>query len=99
MNLETTVRLRENTRDRRLDPESRKVMASAREFEAVMLEQLLSSMRSTVGASNQSSSMRSYSEMLDGEMAREMASAGGIGLADSIARELMQEAGLGRPGR
>jgi len=99
LNLETTVRLRENPRDRRLDPASRKVMASAREFEAVMLEQLLTSMRTTVGGSTQSSTMRSYSEMLDGEMAREMASAGGIGLADSIARELMQQAPLGHSGR
>ncbi len=95
MNLETTVRLRENPRDRRLDPESRKVMASAREFEAVMLEQLLSSMRTTVGGDSQSSTMRSYRELLDGEMAREMAVAGGIGLADSIARELMQQASPG----
>jgi Rod binding domain-containing protein len=94
VNLDTTVHLRENPRDRRLDPEARKVMASAREFEAVMLEQLLSSMRTTVGGSTQSSTMQSYREMLDGEMAREMSVSGGIGLADSIARELLHDAGL-----
>ncbi|MNL61263.1 Peptidoglycan hydrolase FlgJ [compost metagenome] len=77
--------------DRGLTPEQKKIKAAAREFEAVMIQQMLKTMRSTVKPSDPEggSTMATYRDMLDEQMARSMAHGRGIGLADVIARQMM----------
>ncbi|MBP1764269.1 MAG: flgJ [Firmicutes bacterium] len=86
---------------RTLTPEEDKKMREAcRGMEAVFLNLMLSQMRAAVpkssltGSSNQEETMRS---MLDTEMTKNLAEAGGIGLADMIYRQLLQEKNVLKP--
>lgn len=71
--------------------EDAKLKAACTEMEAVFLNLLLTQMRRTVpknslsGESSQQEMMRS---MLDSEMTKDMAKAGGTGLADMLYRQL-----------
>ncbi len=69
-----------------------KLKKLAGEFESIFAQQLLKSMRDTVPKSEffDSHAMDMFNEMLDEEMAKEISTSkkGGIGLADSIFREL-----------
>lgn len=63
----------------------------AKEFEALLLSQLLQVMRQSVGSSDASEAAPGkdiYMEMMDQELARALANRGGIGLADIIERAL-----------
>lgn len=89
------------TGQKTLTPEEDKKMREAcRGMEAVFLNMMLSQMRATVpkagltGSSNQEETMRS---MLDTEMTKNLAEAGGIGLADMIYRQLLQEKNVLKP--
>jgi flagellar protein FlgJ len=72
-------------------PEQQKLMKACREFESVMLGQVLKQMRATVQSSdplNQGAANETFRGMLDDEMSKSMAHHGGIGLAESIYRQL-----------
>ncbi|MNS53255.1 chemotactic signal-response protein CheL [compost metagenome] len=72
-------------------PEQQKLMKACREFESVMLGQVLKQMRSSVQSSdplNQGAANDTFRSMLDDETAKNMAKGGGIGLAESIYRQL-----------
>lgn len=70
-----------------------KLKAACQEMEAVFLNLLLSQMRAAVPKSHlfgNSSSTDTMQSLLDTEMTKNMASAGGIGLADMLYRQLAQ---------
>jgi flagellar protein FlgJ len=74
-------------------PEARRAREAARDFEALLLGQLLRTIRSSGavgGALFTGQGQRIYREMMDDEMGRALAGAGGLGLADLIARDLMR---------
>ena len=77
--------------DRKLKPQDRKIMAVARDFEALMIDQLFQTMRQTVNPTglDGGSTMKTYQGMMDEKMASLMAHGQGLGLADMIARQLM----------
>lgn len=85
------VQLKVAPQDRHLSPEHQKVMAAAREFESVMIHQLLKTMRSTVQSSGLESgaAMGTYKDMMDTELAKVMSHGSGLGFADAIARQLL----------
>ncbi|HEY9900112.1 MAG TPA: rod-binding protein [Pantanalinema sp.] len=91
MTFDPRVDLRSLPQDRGLTAEQKKIKAAAREFEAVMIHQMLKTMRSTVkpGDPEGGSAMATYRDMMDEQMARSMAHGRGIGLADVIARQMM----------
>lgn len=75
---------------------------AAREFEAVLVEQMVKEMRTGDFKSTlfgRDSGMETYRDMLDGEYVRLMTERGGIGLADFMVRntprELMGKSGPG----
>lgn len=76
----------------RVSREEQQVRAVAKEFEAVMVGQMFKAMRSSSspGLLDGGSAMRTYREMLDDEMSREMARGRGLGLADALVRELLK---------
>lgn len=72
-----------------------RLQESAREFEAIFLEKILSQMRSA----NQALSGRKpdfarsqYESWQDQEVARSISRAGGVGLAEALYRQLQQQA-------
>lgn len=73
------------------------IKAVARQFEGLMLQQMLSAMRSSIAVdeANSSSSGEFYQEMYDKQLAQVMAKSGGLGLARLIAANAP---GLNRPG-
>jgi Rod binding domain-containing protein len=63
---------------------------TARELEGVFLGQLMKAMRSTVGSGGlfkDNMDSQTYRDLFDQEVARNMAHAGGIGLADLVLRD------------
>lgn len=64
------------------------ITAVARQFEGLMLQQMLASMRSSIAVdeANSSSSGEFYQEMYDKQLAQVIATSGGLGLAELIAR-------------
>ncbi|MBP2649970.1 MAG: Flagellar protein FlgJ [Firmicutes bacterium] len=70
-----------------------KLKASCREMESVFLDLLLKQMRQTVPKSelmSKSSGEETMQSMLDGEVTKDMAKAGGMGLADLLYRQLSE---------
>ncbi|MBO9540052.1 rod-binding protein [bacterium] len=92
MTFDPRVDFRPLPQDRGLTPEQQKIKAAAREFEAIMLHQMLKTMRSTVkpGALEGGSTMATYRDMMDEQTARSLAHGRGVGLADVIARQMME---------
>jgi Rod binding domain-containing protein len=66
------------------------LMDVAKEFEAILIYQMLKAMRKTVHKSDllNSFSLQQYESMMDEEIANEMAKHKGIGLADSLFYQL-----------
>jgi len=66
------------------------LMEVAKEFEAILIYQMLKAMRKTVQKSEllNSFSLQQYESMMDEEIANEMAKHKGIGLADSLFYQL-----------
>ena len=76
--------------------EEAKLKKVCKDMEAVFLNLLLSKMRDTVPESSltgNSSHEKTMRSLLDSEMTKNMAQAGGIGLADMIYRQLSVTAG------
>lgn len=74
------------------DNKDKELMEVARQFEAILIHQMLKAMRQTVHKSDllNSFSLQQYESMMDEEIASEMAKHKGIGLADSLFYQLSQ---------
>ena len=73
-----------------LNNKNNELMDVAKEFEAILIYQMLKAMRKTVHKSDllNSFSLQQYESMMDEEIANEMAKHKGIGLADSLFYQL-----------
>lgn len=73
-------------------PEQKKLRKACEEFESVMLGIVFKQMSASAkgGMLDQSAANKTWRDMLEDERAKSMAQAGGIGLADSLYRELEQ---------
>ena len=69
--------------------------AAAKQFEAVMLQQMLKAMRATVPRNDFTSSdaERMFQEMSDQQLAQNLAAGHGLGLGELLARQLQQRLG------
>jgi peptidoglycan hydrolase FlgJ len=79
------------------DPDKQKLRAACQDFEAVFLNMMLQSMRATVPKSDffgRNSGEELFKSMLDQETTKNMAKAGGAGLADMLYKQLVQEQAL-----
>lgn len=77
--------------DENLTPDQRKLKEACREFESILLGQILSLMRASTLAKDpldKGGAMDIMHSMQDSEMARSMTRGRGLGLTDSIYREL-----------
>ncbi len=75
--------------------DDKKLRAACRDLEAVFINMMLTTMRSTVaegGLVEKSSGEKVMQSMLDRELAGNMAKAGGIGLGDLLYRQLSAQA-------
>lgn len=75
------------------DQDDQKLRATCKEMESVFLNYMLTQMRSTVPKvtlMGDNSKTDIFQSMLDGELSKNMAQAGGIGIADMIYRQLSQ---------
>lgn len=81
-----------NPADARLGPEERRLKAVCREFESVMVAQMLSQVRNSAtgggGMLEGGSAMRTYRSMMDDALARDIAHGEGLGVADVLYRQL-----------
>lgn len=70
--------------------EDRQLLDTCKEFEAIMLQQMMKSMRATVPKSeaSQSFGQEITQDMYDEKLTDEMAKSGGIGLAQVLFRQL-----------
>ena len=69
---------------------------AARQFEGLFISMMLKTMRATVPQDSLfgSHSMDSYQNMFDQQVALDMSSRGGVGLADIIERQLLKSASI-----
>jgi len=81
---------RQVLQDAKLTPEQRKLKATCREFEAVMINQMLSQIHSSSkgGMLDGGSAMRTYRSMMDDALARDIAHGEGMGVADVLYKQL-----------
>ncbi len=69
---------------------------ACREFEGLLLEQMLAAMRRSVpesGLFGSSPAAEIYASLRDQDLAKELAGQGGIGLADALYRQLVRKDG------
>ncbi len=71
------------------------IRASAQQFEALMLQQMLKAMRATVPKTEltDSSERRTYEELADEQLASDLAQRGGVGLAKALERQWLPRLG------
>jgi flagellar protein FlgJ len=71
------------------DPEGA-LREAARQFEALMLDRMMKSMRTAAPGNSllDGEGTRTFTELLDHEYAQKLASRGGLGLADLLVRQL-----------
>ena len=75
--------------------EERRLRESAREVEAVFVQQLLKTMRqASPGGPLSGTGQRVYQDMMDQELGRAIAKGGGLGLADMLVRDVLRRQGL-----
>ncbi len=81
---------RQVLQDAKLSPEQRKLKAVCREFEAVMIAQMLSQVHASSkgGMLDGGSAMRTYRTMMDDALARDIAHGEGMGVADVLYKQL-----------
>ncbi len=65
----------------------------ANKFEALLVHNMLKSMRKTTMAEDTSNSRAIYDDMLDEQLADTMIKSGGLGIADQIVRQIQQQQG------
>src|SRR5690348_857888 len=71
--------------------EQKKLYGACKDFESVMMGQVLKQMRQTVQTSDpleQGQASKMYRDMLDDEMAKSMSKSGGFGLAQQMYNQL-----------
>jgi flagellar protein FlgJ len=74
--------------------EERRLRESAREIEAVFVQQLLKTMRqASPGGPLSGTGQRVYQDMMDQELGRAIAKGGGLGLADMLVRDILRRQG------
>jgi flagellar protein FlgJ len=75
------------------------IKATAKQFEGLFLQMVLKAMRATVpkDGMTDSDATNFYQEMGDQQLAAVLAQRGGIGLAASLERQMMQQAGFSTP--
>jgi peptidoglycan hydrolase FlgJ len=79
------------------DADKQKLRGACQDFEAVFLNMMLQSMRATVPKSDffgRNSGEEIFKGMLDEETTKNMAKAGGVGLADVLYKQLAQDQAL-----
>jgi len=66
---------------------------TAEQFEAYFLQQMMKEMRATVEKSDlvDSNAMETYQDMMDKEVAQHMVKRGGIGLANMLEKQMLQQ--------
>ncbi len=81
---------RVSPQDAKLSAEQRRLKATCREFEAVMISQMLSQVHASSkgGMLDGGSAMRTYRSMSDDALARDIAHGEGMGVADILYRQL-----------
>lgn len=67
---------------------SKKALATAREFESLLIHSMLKGMRKTTMAENTSNQRAMYDDMLDKQLADTMAKGGGLGVAEQLLSQL-----------
>jgi len=80
------------------DPE--KLAKACREFESLFMHQLIKAMRKTVpkdGYLGDSYARNTFTDMLDGELAKQMGRSGGVGLHQLLVEQLGGHVGAGGP--
>jgi peptidoglycan hydrolase FlgJ len=77
---------------RALTDEEGAVRAAARQFETLLLDMMLKSMRETVPGDSlfDNEGSRMFTSLLDQQFARGIAEQGGLGLADLLVKQLIQ---------
>ena len=60
------------------------VASAARQFEGILLQQLLRVLRATASSSTEGSGEENYTDMFDGQLADQLSEAGGIGIAQEL---------------
>ena len=70
--------------------------ASAEQFEAYFIQQMMKAMRETVEKSDmvEQGSMDMYQDLMDKEVSLQMVRRGGVGLADMLEKQLLQQQAL-----
>ncbi|MFN4262398.1 MAG: glucosaminidase domain-containing protein [Thioalkalivibrionaceae bacterium] len=83
----------------RVDKRMATIEAAAQEFEALLIGQMLKTMRSAQQTSGlfDSQATETYQSLLDEESARNFAAQGGLGLRDMMVRQLLGEGGTSAP--
>lgn len=66
----------------------------ANKFEALLVHNMLKSMRKTTMAEDTSNSRAIYDDMLDEQLADTMIKSGGLGIADQIVRQIQEQQGI-----
>ena len=83
--------------EKTMSPQQAKLQRVSEEFEALLLNQLLKSMRSAesmiAGDKEESPGSDLHREMMDEQLARSMARSGGLGLAKMLEQQLQQRLG------
>ena len=76
--------------------EARRLRSTAHEIESIFLSHMLKTMRQASGKGGPLSGtgQRVYQEMMDEQMGRALAKAGGIGLADLLVRDVLRRQGV-----
>jgi flagellar protein FlgJ len=75
-------------------PQSEKVKEASRQFEAVLLRQILTEARKTVlssSADSKSNTAGIYDDMINNQMADDISRSGGFGLAKSLQSQLVHQ--------
>lgn len=70
-----------------------KARKAANKFEALLIHNMLKSMRKTTMAENKSNARGIYDDMLDEKIADVMIESGGLGVADQIVSQIMEQQG------
>lgn len=77
-------------------PDAERVRQVAQDFEAMILSHMLASMRRAAGGGKPVLGGRGqdmYRQMLDDEVGKVLARGGGLGLTDTLVRDLLRQAG------
>lgn len=86
----------EDIRQLASDDERAALKKATEQFEALFVQMMLKTMRSTTGENSlhSSSATKTFQDMQDSEMAKQISAAGGIGLTQQVLDSVFQQAGI-----